>query len=1245
MANTEPQADAEESYYGSIRAAESGGNDLAKNPNSSATGRYQFTGGTWKRLMVTHPELGLTPGGRTDPDQQERAIRVFTRQNASTLSSSGIPVDNGTLYAAHFLGAGGAVKALRADDNVPMAAVVNPATLAANGFLGRMTVGDFRSWAEKKGTGRPAKATGSVGWNDVSSPKPYTRDELAEAKPEESSSVLSLAGDAVKAEWSLLWGLQGRSGLAPDPDYKLTPEELKLKATQYGVPPSRFDYLAEAHSADHLDYLGRQYQEDAQREQRLSEAGALGAGMRIGAALLDPGAWAAGAAITAATGGLGLPAFVAARAGRAGLVVEHGLEAAAANVTSDAMIAAHKPITDDNMLLWSAGSGFILGGAFGALRKNPFAAPEADRLEAVGRQMQDEAAGIPASPIELPGSAGAARASYREPLRLDTDEVQSMAEAIDTGGVFAPGARFDLAASLKGSENPLTRVLGDNLVADGVGSKDLSRPTPMSAEEVQKQLHVQAEVRWQRSYQSAFKEYADRNGFNWLDRYRRREEFGDQVTEFVRNRDPMKEFDPAVAKAGAAYRAQMQAWAEHLNDPGILDGGTYRPVKGAEELSSDKNYASRIFNVRAVDEKLELYGNKQLEALVAQAIRSNRLDDVDEALTGRVARAYVKRIQSISYGEELTRGRVLGGDDLDAFRAELEANTDLSPEEIEKFTTVLEKPAQDGAKPRLKNRLPLDEMAGLHLRNNKTGATDFVRFSDLLHNDADFLASAYNRWASGAVAMARMKVKNPHFEPDVEGSPEFLIDGVTGKSDFDKLLAQVRAIGESSRIDRTTTDAELRRLQFAYDAVTGVPHPVDGTPFGVTLRMLRDYNFVRVMNQVGFAQLPELASIAGQLGTKAMWNAMPDLKVLVRDARTGALSDELSEELELITGYGTDWLRGAANTRWDDFGNPMTVTGAHPLLNTADNALRVGKRVTSAISGMAPINTLLQRWVSRAMAAKFADIARNPNAANMNRMRSLGLSDEMLERVRGQLKAHGSFMKGEVSGKNLRRLNVEKWEDLEAASAFRQALFRGARRIIQENDVGNMAQWMSHPLARTLLQFRTFVIGSWTKQLLHNVRMNDFATYATFMGSLFAGALTYVGQTHLNLLGREDRDEQLEKRLSFDAIARGALQRSSWFSLFGPGVDTAAPFLGASPVFDARTTALSSDIVFGNPTVDLITSTSKATGAAVNGIMDGGRGTQAGVRNAMRPLPFSNFMPFVALTNAMIDGMPKYDHH
>lgn len=122
-------------YLSTLRSRESGGNDAARNPNSTATGRYQFTAGTWSDLARKYPQLGLTPDGRTDPAQQERAIQAFTEDNRKALQAAGIAPSDANLYTAHFLGAGGArnfLSALQQDPTVLAADVVDPRAVAAN---------------------------------------------------------------------------------------------------------------------------------------------------------------------------------------------------------------------------------------------------------------------------------------------------------------------------------------------------------------------------------------------------------------------------------------------------------------------------------------------------------------------------------------------------------------------------------------------------------------------------------------------------------------------------------------------------------------------------------------------------------------------------------------------------------------------------------------------------------------------------------------------------------------------------------------------------------------------------------------------------------------------------------------------------------------------------------------------------------------------------------------------------------
>jgi hypothetical protein len=124
--------------------AESGGDDNAKNPLSSATGRYQFTDGTWKDVMQRHPDLGLTPDGRTDPAQQEKAKAAYDSDNAKVLSTAGYQPDQGNLRLAMRFGANGATKVLGADPGAPMGSIEPPNVMAINPDLGNATAGGIR---------------------------------------------------------------------------------------------------------------------------------------------------------------------------------------------------------------------------------------------------------------------------------------------------------------------------------------------------------------------------------------------------------------------------------------------------------------------------------------------------------------------------------------------------------------------------------------------------------------------------------------------------------------------------------------------------------------------------------------------------------------------------------------------------------------------------------------------------------------------------------------------------------------------------------------------------------------------------------------------------------------------------------------------------------------------------------------------------------------------------------------------
>lgn len=149
-----------------IAVVESGGSNTAKNPKSSATGKYQFIDSTWIKYYVRrYGRSGMTDTQilnlRSNGAVQDALMDDLMADNAAALRNAGHAVDAGNLYLAHFAGTGGANKLLRADPNASARSVLGDAVIKANPFLAKMSAGDVINWAHRKMTGKGAVSRGN----------------------------------------------------------------------------------------------------------------------------------------------------------------------------------------------------------------------------------------------------------------------------------------------------------------------------------------------------------------------------------------------------------------------------------------------------------------------------------------------------------------------------------------------------------------------------------------------------------------------------------------------------------------------------------------------------------------------------------------------------------------------------------------------------------------------------------------------------------------------------------------------------------------------------------------------------------------------------------------------------------------------------------------------------------------------------------------------------------------------------
>lgn len=131
-----------------IAKLESGGDTTAKNPNSSATGKYQFIKSTFEGVKRNNPNLPSLSWDefRTNPDAQEQYQQALVNENTSALQRNKLEVTPANQYIVHFAGAPKGTAILKANDDEKLNAYLGKNAMTANKFTDDMTVGDFKGY-------------------------------------------------------------------------------------------------------------------------------------------------------------------------------------------------------------------------------------------------------------------------------------------------------------------------------------------------------------------------------------------------------------------------------------------------------------------------------------------------------------------------------------------------------------------------------------------------------------------------------------------------------------------------------------------------------------------------------------------------------------------------------------------------------------------------------------------------------------------------------------------------------------------------------------------------------------------------------------------------------------------------------------------------------------------------------------------------------------------------------------------
>ena len=751
-----------------------------------------------------------------------------------------------------------------------------------------------------------------------------------------------------------------------------------------------------------------------------------------------------------------------------------------------------------------------------------------------------------------------------------TDENDAMAElyqnymarqlkdVAENGDVFMGSGfwkwfRFDRAGVTDMSKNKLVRGIS-NILYESIGKtgKNWVRSKTMSQVK-QFELNRQRTLyyrKWVSSYDAWLKE----NGYKriHLDGITKREEFNELVARGIRGEAIES---PAVKNMVNAQRERYQDLLQKAKDAGI---------RGADKIEENFNYLTRIYSNAKLSKLIDKFGEPKVLNFLASAMRGG----LNEKSNLRLAKYLVRVIQRQKSEYQMNIGGLLNAKAEDLNRL-LREQSDLSPEEILEITNAVFPSKSNTSNIFKSRRVKLDE----------TYSDGEMSIADFLENDSEILFLNYANNLTGQIALAER--------------------GFRSGSDWSKMMRQIEKEYEAQGIavtDKTRIN-EMKALQTGYDHLVGKPIEDISTTYSTFGRIMRKYNFARIMNQVGFAQLAEIGVLIANVGLRQTIKHLPEMRKLVKRLENGDIDDEFMREAEeIFGGFGSERLINQVANQSDEFGARLSTSKITKLERGLDHL----NRVTADISGMNIVNMAMKRIALKGMVQKWVNEAFGGSAAmSKKRARDLGISDAMYKRIIDQIKKHAVTEEGALTKRKIKRINIDNWADQEAASTYAHAINRWGRRTIQENDIGEqmfLGGLTDTTTGKILFQFRGFMMTAYGKHLLHGLKMNDVQAYKGFvMSTMFAG-MAYVAQIQAQalLMTGRDRKKFLENRLGktegeiIKNIAKAGFQRSAFASLIPATVDTGLGIFGVNPLFHYRSTGLDSNIITGNPTYDLL---------------------------------------------------------
>lgn len=1037
-----------------------------------------------------------------------------------------------------------------------------------------------------------------------------------------------------------------------DIDFDFVPsKELVDRIDKY--PEYIRDAFYDAKSESHFYDIEKQVQERLETEAEISKLGWKGFGARMVAAVADPAAIALSVA-TIPFGGYGAYATIPSKIMRIKRALKFGAIVAGENAVIEAGLVGMDKYKNPIDIQYAALAGFTLGSPAGWIGRVNAKTNAVPKEIVTSSKKLDNAAEKYKQALELQEIQEFATKNNLElnpnfvknKRMILSKEANSMNPKVVDDPRNAPGdgsyweekfkkthLRFDISSQLNRSPDPIVRRFRETFVNDPVVGNTKGDTAIDWKNRTQYQTmydYMNYREIALRSFKNANRDVSFKSQFDIEEKF---EALMSDLKEFPERFVGSKEITPEM-KTLSSYAAKA------FDD--TLDIVAQTGREGWDEIAGRRvpNYIPHVHSPSKVMRAIDDYGQDQVEQVFAHALRDMKGDLGDKVFSRMIKRIVGKISNSRYYGQETDLARAFQGSNTAVIREFLEG-LDLTEEQVQAILNKIQKGSGNTLDPNAKTRLPFQLNERIDIKNNKTGTIDSLSVKDLTDRNLTRLLKRYNQQVLGAAAMARFG--------NFKNNKEYL--------DF---LKDVKERGEANpKYKNIYRDVE--NIEVIVSSLTGKQSPLErnGDPNGFMRRMARlaqDYNFLRLFGQVGFAQGAELYQAVSEVGLKTFLEANPGFKDILNKLRAGEVKfdDEILEELRSQgVPVGLDKFMHSPVGRLDnELDIPLDSTGSR--LDATELYAAKAKRFVADISFLNPMTMYSQIIAGRGLALKISNnvndlikkhkttkIFSKLSKGDQIRYKYFGWNEKEFNEIADQISKHSVYKDGKYQG-----IGLDNWTPT-ARSHYSVGMQRFIDRVVQRNDVGTMNRWFTSDYARIITQFRTFTLGSYTKQLMNRLyvlaetRGKDFHTYSAFMASMIGAVQFYAVQSYINSFGRSDQKKYLEKRLSPENLAKIGFLRSSWSSLIPGAIDTALyPFMDDLPFSYGRNTEIASQFFSGIPTVNLISSTFNTTKALTKIALDPTyTASKRDVQQALSLIALQNALIIKNINNIIVDEL------